>query len=271
MFKVINRESLVPNIHLLKIEAPYIANKVEPGQFIVVMPDEKGERTPLSVADWSADEGSITTVFMEVGRSTQKLALLKPGNSLPVVVGPLGRASHIEKFGTVICVGGCYGIADIFPIARALRRKKNKVISVIEARSSFLIYWEEKLKSVSDELIVITRDGSRGKKGHTDRLEELLKSGEHIDRVCAYGCTFLMMLCAEMTRPFKVPTIVSLNPIMVDGTGMCGACRVSVTGETKFACVDGPEFDGHEVDWDLLLDRRRAYLTQEIRSLIHYA
>lgn len=267
MFKVIERESVVPNIHLLKIEAPQIARKIELGQFIVVMSDEKGERIPLSVADWSSDEGYVTTVFMEVGKSTHKLTLLKPGDSIPVVVGPLGQPTHIEKFGTVVCAGGCYGIADIFPLTRALKKKENRVISMIEARSKFLIYWEEKIKDTSDRLVVVTRDGLYGKRGHVpEGVEEMLESEEQIDRVFAFGCTFMMMLTAETTRPFGVKTIVSLNPIMVDGTGMCGACRVSVAGETKFACVDGPEFDGHEVDWGLLRARRQAYMSQETSS-----
>lgn len=264
MYKVIERKIVVPNIHLLKIEAPDIATKVQPGQFIVVMTDEKGERIPITVADW--DKKSITTVFMEVGTSTHKLINLKVGDILPVVVGPLGRPLEIELFGTVVCAGGCYGIADIFCIARALKEKKNKVISIIEARSSFLFYWEEQINKVSDRLIVTTEDGSSGRKGNAPLiLKELLKK-ESIDRIFAVGCTFMMMDCSEATRESKVPTIVQLNPIMVDGTGMCGACRVSIEGETKFACVDGPNFDGHKVDWDLLLARRKAYITEETKA-----
>lgn len=261
MYKVIEKKAVVPNIHLLKIEAEDIALKVRPGQFIVVMTDEKSERIPLSVADW--DKNSITTVFMEVGISTHKLISLKEGEILPVMVGPLGKPLEIKLYGTVVCAGGCYGIADIFPIARALKEKKNRVISVIEARSSFLLYWEEQIRKVSDRLIITTEDGSSGRKGNAPLiLKELLKE-ESINRIFAIGCTFMMMDCSEATRGRGVPTIVQLNPIMVDGTGMCGACRVSVEGETKFACVDGPNFDGHKVDWGLLLARRKAYITEE--------
>ena len=266
MPKIIERNQIVPNLWLLKIEAPDIASKIEPGQFIVVMPDEKGERIPLTVADW--DENSITTVFMEVGTSTHKLTQLKAHDELPVVVGPLGKPVYIESFGTVVCAGGCYGIADIFPIARALKEKGNKVISIMEARSKYLLYWQERLKEVSDELIVTTTDGSAGRKGNAPLiLKELLKGKEPVNRIFAIGCTFMMMDCSEATREFGIPTIVELNPIMVDGTGMCGACRVSVKGETKFACVDGPDFDGHEVDWGLLSARRRAYFTEETEAL----
>ena len=265
MNKVLERTSIVPNIHLLVIEAPEIVAKIEPGQFIIVMLDEKGERIPLTVADW--DENSITAVFMEVGTSTEKLTTLKANDILPVVVGPLGLPLQIQSFGTVICAGGCYGIADIYPIARALKEKGNKVISVIEARSKFLLYWEERLRKVSNELIIATMDGSAGRKGDAPMvLKELVKSNQSIGHIFAMGCTFMMMECSEATKESGIPTIVALNPIMVDGTGMCGACRVSIEGETKFACVDGPNFDGHKVDWDLLRDRRQAYITDEIHS-----
>ena len=267
MYKVIERKAIVPNIHLLKIEAPLIAGKIQPGQFIIVMSDERGERIPLTIADW--DENSITTVFMEVGTSTHKLTNLKAGDTLPVVVGPLGCPSHIELFGTVVCAGGCYGIASIFPIARELREKGNKVITIIEARSKFLIYWEERLKNVSEQIIVTTKDGSYGEKGCASLiLKELLNKNIVINRIFAQGCTFMMMDCSDATREFGVPTMVLLNPIMVDGTGMCGACRVEVGGETKFACVDGPEFDGHLVNFDLLMKRRKIYLKQEQEAIV---
>lgn len=265
MYKVIERKALVPNIHLLRIEAPLIASKIQAGQFIMVMSDEKGERIPLTIADW--DKDSITTVFMEVGTSTHKLTKLKTGDFLPVVVGPLGNPSQIELFGTVICVGGCYGIGSIYPIAKALKEKGNRVISLIEARSKFLIYWDDRLRQVSDELIITTKDGSYGKKGYNSLiLKELLKT-ETVNRIFAIGCTFMMMDCSSATREFGVPTMVSLNSIMVDGTGMCGVCRVEVDGKTKFACVDGPEFDGHLVNFDLLAKRRAIYLAQEKESV----
>jgi len=258
----------VPNIHLFKVEAPNVAKKAQPGQFVVIRIDEKGERIPLTIADWDKEEGSVTIVFMEVGTTTRRLALLKAGDYITNFVGPLGLPSHIEKFGTVVCVGGCYGIASMMPIARAMREAGNKVISVIEARSKSLLFWEERLRSVSDQLISTTGDGSYAAKGWiSDRLEEIVARGDKVDLVVAIGCTYMMMLCAEMTRPFGIKTIVHLNPIMVDGTGMCGCCRVSVGGVTRFACVDGPEFDGHQVDWDLLLARQGIYLDDEIRSL----
>lgn len=268
MYKILLKQDLVPNIHLLKVAAPDVAKKAQPGQFIVIRIDEKGERIPMTIADWDEKEGSVTIVFMEVGTTTRRLALLQTGDSITNFVGPLGLPTHIDKFGTVVCVGGCYGIASIMPIARAMTQAGNKVISVIEARSKYLLFWQEHLRTVSHQLIITTGDGSYAAKGWiNERLKEIVDGGDKIDLVVAIGCTFMMMLCAEMTRPFGIKTIVHLNPIMVDGTGMCGCCRVSVGGETKFACVDGPEFDGHQVDWDLLVARRAIYLDEEIRSL----
>jgi len=268
VYRILLRQDLVPNIHLFKVAAPAVARKAQPGQFVVIRIDERGERIPITIADWDADEGSVTIVFMEVGTTTRRLTLLKAGDYIADFVGPLGLPSHIEKFGTVVCVGGCYGIASIMPVARAMREVGNKVISVIEARSKYLLFWEERLREVSDQLIVTTGDGSYGAKGWViERLKEIIDGGGKVDLVVAVGCTYMMKLCAETTRPFSIKTIVHLNPIMVDGTGMCGCCRVGVGGETKFACVDGPEFDGHQVDWELLLARQTAYLDDEIRSL----
>ncbi len=268
MYKILLKEDLVPNVHLLKVEAPAIASKAQPGQFVVLMVDERGERIPMTIADWDEEEGSITIVFMEVGTTTRRLASLKTGDFIANFVGPLGLPTHIEKLGTVACVGGCYGIASIMPIARAMKEVGNKVISVIEARSRNLVFWEDRLRSVSDQLIITTGDNSYGVKGWIpQQLEELVNGGTKVDLVIAVGCTYMMMLCAEATRPFGIKTIVHLNPIMVDGTGMCGCCRVSVGDATKFACVDGPEFDGHQVDWDLLCARQAAYITEEISSL----
>lgn len=266
MYKVLARQMIVPNMHFLKVYSPEIARKAEPGHFVVLIPDKNGERIPLTIADWDLEEGSVTSIFMEVGATTCKLAQLNPGDSIEAYVGPLGLPTEIKNFGTVVCAGGCYGIGGIYPVARALKEAGNRVISVIEARSSFLIYWEDKLKSFSDQLYVITRDGSRGIKGHINFLEEILKK-EKVDRVIAIGCTYMMMLSAEATRPFKVQTMVSLNPIMLDGTGMCGVCQVSVGGETRFACVDGPEFDGHKVNWDRLFARKGVYINEEREAL----
>jgi ferredoxin--NADP+ reductase len=268
MYKVLLSEQLVPNIHLLKIEAPVIARKAVVGNFVVVMVDEVGERIPLSLADWDAEKGTITLIIMQVGTSTRKLAVLKAGDCVLHVAGPLGLPTYLDRFGTVVCVGGCYGIGAILPIARSLKSLGNKVISIIEARSKNLLYWQDKLQHVSDELILATGDGSSGYKGWAyDPLKEMLEAGEDIDRVFAHGCTFMMRLISESTKPFGIKTLAALNPIMIDATGMCGVCRVSVSGETKFACVDGPEFDGHEVDWELLAARKTTYLEEELRSL----
>jgi ferredoxin--NADP+ reductase len=264
VYKILLRQDLVPNIHLFKVWAPAVAKKAQPGQFVVIRIDERGERIPLTIADWDTEEGSVTIVFMEVGTTTHRLALLEAGDSITDFIGPLGLPTHIEKFGTVVCVAGGFAVATIVPIARAMREKGNKVISIMGARNKSLIFWEDELRSVSDQLIVTTDDGSYARQGLvTEPLKELLEGNERIDRVIAIGPSIMMKFCAQTTEPFGVKTIVSLNPIMVDGTGMCGCCRVSVGGVTKFACVDGPDFDGHQVDWDLLFARQRIYLDEE--------
>ncbi|OGO05791.1 MAG: ferredoxin-NADP reductase [Chloroflexi bacterium RBG_13_56_8b] len=264
MYKILAKKDLVPQIHLFRMAAPAVAKKARAGQFVVVRIDEKGERIPLTVADWNEKEGTVTIVFMEVGATTARLALLKKGDSIADFVGPLGLPAEIEKFGTVVCVAGGVGAAPVAPIARELKKAGNKVISILGARSKELLFWEDVLKSTSDQLIVTTDDGSYGRKGVvTGPLKELLESGEKIDRVVAIGPVVMMKFCSLTTLPFGVKTIVSLNPIMVDGTGMCGCCRVAVGGETRFACVDGPDFDGHKVDWDLLSARQRIYLGEE--------
>jgi ferredoxin--NADP+ reductase len=261
------RQDLVPNIHLFKLDAPAIAKKAKPGQFVMVRIDERGERIPLTIADWDRKEGSVTIVFMEVGATTHRLATLKAGDSISNFVGPLGIPTHIEKFGTVVCVAGGFAVAVIMPIARALKEQGNKIISIMGFRSKNLVFWEDELRRVSDQLIVTTDDGTYGRKGLvTEPLKDLLSSGQKIDRVIAIGPSIMMKFCAKTTEPFGIKTIVSLNPIMVDGTGMCGCCRVSVGGVTKFACVDGPDFDGHQVDWDLLFARQKVYLDEEKRS-----
>jgi NAD(P)H-flavin reductase len=268
LYEILSKQSLVPNIHLMRISALAVAKKARPGQFVIITIDERGERIPLTIADWDREGGSITIVFMEVGTTTQRLALLNEGDSIANLVGPLGIPTHIDKFGTVVCVGGCYGIAAMMPIARAMKEAGNRVISAIEARSKYLLFWEEELRRVSDELIVTTGDGSYAPQAWVpDQIKRIIDSGEKIDLLVALGCTYMMKLCSETSRPFGIKTVVHLNSIMVDGTGMCGSCRVSVGGETKFACVDGPEFDGHQVDWDLLLSRQGGYQDEEIRSL----
>ena len=267
MYKILEKKKLVSKIHLFKVAAPAVAKKAQAGQFVVIRIDEKGERIPLTLADWDAKAGSVTIVFMEVGTTTAKLAQLNAGDSVADLIGPLGLPSHIEKFGTVVCVAGGVGVAPVTPIARALKEKGNKIISIMGARSKDLIFWEEELRRVSDRLIVTTDDGSYGRKGLvTEPLKELLESDEKVDLVVAIGPAIMMKFCAKTTEPFGVKTMVSLNTIMVDGTGMCGCCRASVGGETKFACVDGPDFDGHQVDWDLVMSRQRTYLDEEKRS-----
>jgi ferredoxin--NADP+ reductase len=268
MAKVLRRERLVPNIHLLEVHAPEVARKSRPGQFVIVMSDERGERIPLTIADWDAKRGSVTSILMVVGTSTQKLSLLKEGDDLPVYVGPLGRPSDIQNFGTVVLAGGCFGIAAIYPIARALKQAGNRVLTLIDVKASYLFYWEDKLKKVSDGLFVSARDSRYDSNEYIPyKLDSLLKKEKKIDRVVAIGCTYLMYRCAEATRPAGVKTMVSLNPIMVDGTGMCGACRVTADGKTKFACVDGPDFDGHTIDWPELFARRKSYFDDEVKSL----
>lgn len=260
----------MPHIHLFKIEAPAVARKAQPGQFVIVMVDERGERIPLSIADWDREEGSITIAFNEVGRTTRKLAQLKAGDYITSFVGPLGLPAEIDRFGTVACVAMGYGVATMVPIARALKDVGNKVISIVWGQTKDTLFGHERLASVSDELIVATDDGSYGSKGSImDSLEELLQGSERIDRVIIIGPTCIMKFCCAITRRYGVKTIVSLNPVMVDGTGMCGCCRVSIGGQTKFACVDGPEFDGHEVDWDLLMARRCTYSDEQSKQLMY--
>ncbi len=269
-YKLLHSEHLVPNIHLFKFDAPRIARKARPGQFVVVVIDEKGERIPLTVADSDAERGTLTIVFSEVGKTTRQLGCLKSGDSVMSLAGPLGLPSEIEKFGTVICVAGGFAVAPIRPIARALKEAGNNVISIMGARSRNLLFWEDELRAASSRLIVTTDDGSYGRKALvTEPLKEILQS-EKVDRVVAIGPSVMMKVCARTTQPFGVKTIVSLNPIMLDGTGMCGCCRVVVGGKTRFACVDGPEFDGHEVDWDLLAARQSTYVVEEKQAMDHW-
>ncbi len=268
MVKILENKMIVPNICAITVAAPEIAQSVKAGQFVIVRVDEEGERIPLTVSDWDVNQGTITLVYLLVGRTTQRLATLTTKDNLSTVVGPLGNPMEIDLFGKVACIGGCYGIASIYPIARALKEKGNRVTIIVEARSSYLLYWQKKLKSVSDKLVVITRDGSQGRRGHIGELQNLLAdSGVRPDRVIVNGCNYLMMRAAQETSPMNIKTIVSLNTLMIDGTGMCGVCRVTVSSSTKFACVDGPHFDAHEIDWDELTQRRKAYLSEEVQTL----
>lgn len=270
MAKILRRERLVPNIHLIEVEAPRVAKKCQPGQFVILMPDEYGERIPLTIADWDREKGSVTSVILVVGTSTHKLSLLQEGEEVPVYVGPLGKPSEIKKFGTVLCVGGCFGIGAVYPVARALKEAGNKVISLMDVKANYLLYWEDKFREVSDEFHVSARDSYYNCKEFVPHTVKNLIKKTKIDRVISIGCTYLIHTCAEATRSKGIKTMVSLNPIMVDGTGMCGACRVTVDGKTKFACVDGPDFDGHLVDWQELFSRRKFYFNDEIQSLNYW-
>jgi len=272
VYQIIAKETLTPVTKMFVISAPEVAQKAQAGQFVVLRVHEKGERVPLTIADYDRDEGTITIVVQEIGKSTRLLGQLEPGDRLASFTGPLGRPTEIENYGNVVLVGGGLGIAPIYPICRSLRAAGNHVIAIIGARSGDLLFWEERMRSVTDELIVVTDDGSYARKALvTVPLKELLESGQTIDRVWGIGPAIMMKFIALTSQPFGVKTIVSLNSIMVDGTGMCGACRVSVGGRTYFACVDGPEFDGHLVDWDLLLSRQRMYRDDEAIALERFS
>ncbi len=267
MYRILKREVLVPNTVYLKIEAPEIARKARPGQFVILRVDEVGERFPLSLTGWNKNEGTLEVLFLIMGRSTMKLSSLKEGDCITDVVGPLGRPTEIESYGNTMCVCSTFGIGPAVALAKALKGRDNKVASVMEAKDETYLFWEDKLGSVSDETHVVLGDGSRGKHRQASQfVKEYLESGNKLDRVFVLGRVFTMMECSQVTKPFGVKTIVALTPIMVDGTGMCGCCRVSVGAETKFTCVDGPEFDGHLVDWELLIKRKRAYLKEEAQA-----
>lgn len=270
MSRILKKSELVPKIHEMVVEAPRIAKKAQAGQFVVVMADQKGERIPLTIADFDRQQGTITIVLMVVGTSSQKLSRLGVGEAFYALIGPLGKASEIEDFGTAVMVAGGVGTAPVYPIARAVKESGCRVISIQGARSKELLFWMDRLASVSDRHIITTDDGTAGRKGVvTEPLQELLEedAGKTIGCVYAIGPAIMMKFCSQTTRPFGVKTIASLNSVMVDGTGMCGGCRVDVGGQTRFTCVDGPEFDGHLVDWDLLLSRQKIYHQQEACSL----
>jgi NAD(P)H-flavin reductase len=267
-FLITEKEEVVPNFHLFTVEAPAIAKFAKPGQFVIVMVSETSERVPFTLVDWDAEAGTIQLVVEEVGRSSGEIATLKKGDFIAHVTGPLGLPLEIEKVGTVALGGGCYGLGAIYPLARAYKEAGNKVVCVMEGCSAFTLYYEDQLRSVADELLVVTKDGGRGMKGGIqDAFLKMLDDGGKVDQFVAIGCTFMMKLVSDRTRDRGVPLQVALNPIMVDGTGMCGACRISIAGETKFACVDGPFFDGHDVDWEELRSRRSAYRYEEIEAI----
>ncbi len=269
--EIVERKELAPSLVLFKLYTPEVATRVKPGQFVVLRADDYAERIPLTVADFDREEGLITVIFQEVGSSTRKLGEFYQGDTILDVVGPLGKASHIEKYGTVVCIGGGVGVAPVYPIAKALHQAGNNVISIIGARNHETLILEEEMKAISSQLLVTTDDGSYGHHGFvTDELQRLIDEGTKIDEVVAIGPVVMMKAVSEVTRPHDIKTIVSLNSIMVDGTGMCGGCRATIGSETKFVCVDGPEFDGHEVKFDELMSRQNMYDREEHRALWHY-
>jgi ferredoxin--NADP+ reductase len=263
LFKILKKVDMGNKVFRFDVHAPRVAKKACAGQFFIVRQAEGYERIPLTIADFDKENGNITMIFQVVGASTLALSLLNEGDFVADIVGPLGQPSEIENLGKVVMVGGGIGIAPIYPIARALKEAGNEVISIIGARSKDLLFWEDKMAAVSDRLLIATDDGTAGRKGFvTQLLEEVIKE-EEIKRIWAIGPMVMMRAVANVTRPYGVSTVVSMNPIMVDGTGMCGACRVSVDGKTKFACVDGPEFDGHLVDFDLAMKRAAVFKADE--------
>lgn len=267
VYTISDKKVLNDSIKLMVLEVPHVAKKAAPGQFVIVRIDEKGERIPLTIADFDQEKGTVTIIFQEIGKSTIHLGTLNAGDNLATVAGPLGHPTEIASYGTIVCIGGGVGIAPVFPIARALKEAGNRVISIVGARTKSLLFWEDMMRSVSDTLIVCTDDGSHGVKGVvTDPLKEIIAT-EKVDRVWAIGPAIMMKFVSEATRPLGVPTLVSLNTIMIDGTGMCGGCRVVYDQDERFVCVDGPEFDGHKVDWDNLLARQKSYISAEKRAM----
>ncbi len=264
MYKITDRQDLSPQTKMIKIQAPDIAKQAKAGQFVIVRIDEKGERVPLTLADWEREKGVITLIFQEVGVSTRKLGTLRVGDHILNIAGPLGNPNNVKHHSSVAVVCGGVGMAAAYPIAKALKEEGNTLTSLVGAKTKDLLILEEEMRRVSDELYISTDDGSKGQKGFVSQvLKTLIEKGKQFNAVYAIGPPLMMKATAEVTRPYCIKTVVSLNPIMVDGMGMCGACRVCVNGKTKFACVDGPLFDGHEVDFDELIQRLRMYRSEE--------
>lgn len=269
MFKILDKKKINPEVTFMKLQAPHVIENARPGQFVVIKIDEKGERIPLTIVDKN-EEGTISIIFQEVGKTTKELAALEVGNEVMDVIGPLGRPTHIEKRGRIICVGGGVGTAEIYPVAKAFKDAGNEIISVIGARNKDLLLFVDEMKAISSETFITTDDGSEARKGLvTDVLKELLKK-EKFDLVYSVGPVLMMRAVAETTRRYNIKTIVSLNANMVDATGMCGTCRVKVGGETKFTCVDGPDFDAHQIDFTEFINRDRRFKDKEEESLKTY-
>ena len=270
MYKIERKIRFAEGLFGIWVEAPYVAERANAGQFVMIMTHEKGERVPLTMADYDREKGLIFLVFLVAGKTTAQLADMEQNEELYSLVGPLGKASEIENYGKVICVGGGTGIAAIYPIARALKDAGNQVLSIIVARNRDLIFMDDEVKKVSDRLIVTTDDGSYGAKGFvTDALKKILEE-ERVDRIWSVGPAIMMKNVALLTKNYGVKTLVSLNAIMIDATGMCGTCRVTVGDETKLTCVDGPEFDGHVVDWNEFMNRLTRYRSQERMAMERY-
>jgi len=268
MYQIVGKKELAQKIKLVEIHAPEIAEKAQAGQFVILRIDERGERIPLTLVDWDTQKGTITLIFLEVGASTEKLGTLEVGGAVSNVAGPLGNPSEIKHYGLVGVLGGGVGTASAFPIVRALKKVGNKVIAIIGAKTAGLLILKDAIGRIADELFISTDDGTEGQKGFvSDVLKTLIQNGYKFDIVYAIGPTLMMRAVAETTRPYNIKTIVSLNPIMVDGMGMCGACRVTVGGKTRFACVEGPEFDAHQVDFGELLKRQMVFLSEEKLAL----
>jgi ferredoxin--NADP+ reductase len=262
-YKIISKKEICPNQYELVLEAPYIVRNAKAGQFIIFRVEENGERVPLTIADVDKEKGLLTIVFMAVGYSTKKLAKLEVGEELVDLVGPLGQPTHIKKYGTVVCLAGGYGAAPCYLIAKAFKEAGNKVYMIMGARSKELIFWQDKMKDACTELFITTDDGSLGEKGFVTHVLEKIVKSEKVDYAIAVGPLPMMRAVAELTRDKEIYTEASMNPIMVDGTGMCGACRVTVGGETKFACVDGPDFNAHLIDFDEVINRCKIYKDEE--------
>ena len=264
-YKILSKKELCPNQYEITIDAPYVVRNAKAGQFIIFRAEEDGERVPLTIADVDKEKGILTLVFMAVGYSTKKLAQLEVGDELVDLVGPLGKPTHIENYGTVVCVAGGYGAAPCYLIAKAFKDAGNKVYMIMGARTKDLIFWQDKMKNACTELYITTDDGSLGIKGFGTTVLQEIMDREKVDYTIAVGPMPMMRAVAEMTRGKGIKTEASMNPIMVDGTGMCGACRLTVGGETKFACVDGPDFDAHQIDFDEVINRTRIYKDEERR------
>ena len=264
-YKILSKKELCPNQYEMVIEAPYIVRNAKAGQFIIFRVEENGERVPLTIADVNKETGAVTIVFMAVGHSTKKLAELKAGDELLDIAGPLGQPTHIKKYGTVVCLAGGYGAAPCYLISKAFKEAGNKVYMIMGARTKDLIFWEEKMKNACDELFITTDDGTMGEKGFVTQVLERIINNEKIDYAIAVGPLPMMRAVANMTKDKEIYTEASMNPIMVDGTGMCGACRLTVDGQTKFACVDGPDFDAHKINFDEIINRSKIYKEEEKR------